>query len=87
MKDNGFNFIVAAFIIQRLPSSVGQHILEALLVCLGHERINVEMAFTFLRLAGQDVARVRVAALELARGGRAHAFGRALVCFEFWHNK
>src|SRR5437868_13743616 len=69
----------------QLTAPVGQHALDALLVGLGDEHVDVERALPLGRLLRQDVARVRVTALDLARRGRAGRLRRALVCFKFRH--
>ena len=70
----------------QLISSVRQHGLDALLVALGNDRIYIEIAFTFMCFACQNMARMAVSPLELARGSRAKTLCRALVCFKFRHN-
>src|SRR5256714_452394 len=52
-----------------LTAPVGQHALDALLVGFGDEHVDVECALPLGRLLRQDVARVRVPALDLARVG------------------
>src|SRR2546423_4135236 len=69
-----------------LTAPVGQHALDALLVGFGDEHVDVECALPLGRLLRQDVARVRVPALDLARRGRAETLRRALVCFKFRHD-
>src|SRR5438874_8811456 len=70
----------------QLTAPVGQHALDALLVGLGDEHVDVERALPLGRLLRQDVARVRVPALDLARRGRVETLRRALVCFKFRHD-
>src|SRR5437588_4174769 len=70
----------------QFTAPVGQHALDALLVGLGDEHVNVECALSLGRLLRQDVARVRVPALDFARRGRAETLRRALVCFKFRHD-
>src|SRR2546423_15646262 len=70
----------------QLTAPVGQHALDALLVGLGDEHVDVERALPLGRLLRQDVARVRVPALDLAGRGRAETLRRALVCFKFRHD-
>jgi len=65
----------------RLVSSVWQHFLDPLLVALGHQRINIEIAFSLARLFRQDMTRVRMSAFEFAAGGRAKTLCRAFMCF------
>lgn len=84
-KDNSFYFIPhpsSLFLI----ASVWQHILHPLLIGFGHHRINVEIAFSLGALFSQDVARMRVTALDLAARGGAKSFGRTFMCFKFWHD-
>src|SRR5215216_2818044 len=70
----------------KLATPVGQHALDAPLVRFGDEHVDVERALPLGRLLRQDVARVRVAALDLARRGRAETLRRALVCLKFRHD-
>src|SRR3954470_14133661 len=70
----------------KLTTPVGQHALDALLVGLCNHHVDVEDALALGRLLRQDVARVRVAALDLARRGRAETLRRALVCLQFRHD-
>src|SRR4051812_35252191 len=69
-----------------LATPVGQHALDALLVGLCNHHVDVEDALALGRLLRQDVARVRVAALGLARRGLAETLRRALVCLQFRHD-
>jgi len=66
---------------QLLISSVRQHSLDALLIALGNHHVHVEISLSLIRLLGQDVPRVRMAALNLAGGGHAKSLGRAFMCF------
>ena len=71
----------SSFRVHRLISSVGQHRLDALLIAFGNDCVNIQLALTFVRLLGQNVAGVAVAALNLSRRGKAKTLGRALMCF------
>src|SRR5262249_28964891 len=69
-----------------LLAAVRQHRHHAFEIIFGNERVNIELTFTFRRLLGQDVTRVRMTAFDLACGGRAKALRGAFMGFEFWHN-
>ena len=69
-----------------LLATVRQHRHHAFVIVLGNECVNIELTFTFRRLLGQNVARVRMTAFDLSRGGRAKTLRRAFMCFEFRHN-
>jgi len=47
----------------------------------GDENVDVEMTFPFIRLLGQDMSRVRMAAFDLPGGGQAESLRRTFVCF------
>jgi len=64
-----------------LVAAVRQHVGHALVIGLGDEDVDVEMTFTLVRLLGQDVSRVRMAALNLSGGGQAKPLRRTFVCF------
>jgi len=68
-------------IITRLVSAVGQHVRHTIVIGLGDENVDVEMTFTFVRLLGQDMSRVRMAAFDLPGGGQAESLRRTFVCF------
>jgi hypothetical protein len=51
----------------------------------GHEHIDIEVAFPLIRLLRQNVARMRMATLDLSGGGQAHSLRCTFVRFEFWH--
>ncbi len=67
-------------------SPVGQHSSDAILVRLRHQHVNVEDAFPLIRLFRQDVAGMRVTALNLSRGGHAETLRRPFMSFKFRHN-
>src|SRR5262245_25055532 len=76
----------SVFIYRELFAAVREHRHHALEVVFGNECVNIELTFTFRGLLGQNVARVRMTAFDLTRGGRAKSLRGALMCFEFWHN-
>jgi hypothetical protein len=61
--------------------SVRQHSLNSFLIAFGHQPIDIEKSLSLIRLFGQDVARMRMAALDLAGSGHAKSLRRAFVCF------
>jgi len=65
---------------QFLVSSVRQHSLNALFIAIGNQHVNIEVTLPLVSLFGQDVSRMRVAALDLAGRGHAKSLGRAFVC-------
>ena len=69
-----------------LIASIRQHRLDALLISVGDEPINVQVALTLSSLLGKNVARVRMAALDLSGRRQAKTLGRAFMSFKFWHN-
>jgi hypothetical protein len=50
------------------------------------EDVDVEMTFTFVRLFGQDVSRVRMTPLDFAGCRQAKPFRRTLMCLKFRHH-
>jgi hypothetical protein len=64
-----------------LISSVRQHSLDAFLITFRDHDIDIEISLSLIRLLGQDVTRVRMAALNLAGRGRAKSLRRAFVGF------
>ena len=55
------------------------------MVRLGHQHIDIEMAFPLISLLGQYVPCMRMTTLDLPRGGQPHSFGCTFVRFKFWH--
>jgi len=58
---------------------------------LGHVRlikhhVFIELALALGALGSQDVALIRVTALDLARACLLEALGRSAVCLKLWHN-
>jgi hypothetical protein len=64
-----------------LIPSVGQHSLDPLLIAFAHHYIDVEISLSLIRFLGQDVTRMRVAALDFAGRGGAKSFRCASMCF------
>jgi hypothetical protein len=64
-----------------LVSSVRQHSSDTIHVAIRDQNVNVQMSLPFIRFLRQDVARVRMAAFDLARGGNAKSLRRAFMCF------
>ena len=64
-----------------LVAAVWQHVRHALMIGLGDEDVDVEMTFTLVRLLGQDMSRVRMAAFDFSCRRQANPFRRSLVCF------
>jgi hypothetical protein len=64
-----------------LVSSVRQHRFDSLLVGFRHQRVNVEQTLSLVLFLGQNMARMRMAALDLSGGGQTKTLGRTLVCF------
>ena len=77
-----FQFHSSAFTIHRfLTTSVRQHPVYTLKVGVRDERINIEVALTFVCFLGQNVARMTMTALYFAVCGRAKALRRAFMRF------
>ena len=55
------------------------------MIRLGDEHIDIQVTFSLIGLLRQYVPRMRMATLDLARGGQAHSFRGTLVCLKFWH--
>jgi hypothetical protein len=70
-----------SIIISQLVSSVGQHLLNPLLVALGNYRIDIEITFSLASFLSQDMTCVRMSALEFARPRRAKTLCRTFMCF------
>jgi hypothetical protein len=51
------------------------------MVCLGNERIDVQLTLSLVRLLGQYVSRMRVASLDLSGRCQPHSLGCTFVCF------
>jgi hypothetical protein len=69
-----------------LFSAVWKHRFDTLLIAFGNQRVNVKQALTLRGLFRQNVARVRMAALDFAGRGRPKPFGRPPVSFKLRHN-
>ncbi len=76
----------SSLILHPLITSIRQHRLDALLISIGDEPINVQVTLTLSSLLSQNVARVRMAALDLSGRGKAKTLGRTFMSFKFWHN-
>src|SRR5262245_36595051 len=68
-----------------LISSVRQHSLDSFLVAFRHHHVDIQMTLSLIGLLGQDVTRMRMAALNFAGRGRAKTLRRSPMCFQFWH--
>jgi hypothetical protein len=64
-----------------LVSSVRQHFHNTIVIGFGHERVDIEVPFSFISFLSQYVARVGMAPLDLSSGGSAKPFRCAFVCF------
>jgi len=64
-----------------LIPSVRQHSLDSFLIAFAHHYIDIEMSLSLIRFFGQDVTRMRVAALDLAARGGAKSLRRASMRF------
>jgi len=62
-------------------SSIWQHPLDPFLITVRNQRIDIQKPFPFVGLLRQDVARMRVPALNFARSRQAKTFRRASMCF------
>ena len=71
---------------QFLVSSIWQHPLDSVLIGFSNQHVDVQIPFSLIRFLGQNVAGMRMAALDLAAGRQAKELRRAFVCFQFWHN-
>src|SRR5262245_44923696 len=68
-----------------LTSSVREHSLDQRLIGIRCHHVDVQIALSLCGLLGQDVAGVRVPALDLSGGGQAESLGRSFMSLEFWH--
>lgn len=75
-----------SFIIHHLASSVRQHTGYTASVAIGNVSVNVQVAFPFGGLFGQNVAGMAVTAFDFAGRGSAKTLRCALMCFKFRHN-
>ena len=55
------------------------------MIRLGHEHVDIEMAFPLISFLRQNVPRMRMATLDLSGGGQAHSLCCTFVRFKFWH--
>jgi hypothetical protein len=78
----------SAFILHSyvLISSVRQHSPHTLKIAVRDQNIDIQVAFPFIGLLGQDVACMRMPALDLAGGGNAKSLCRSLMGFQLWHD-
>jgi hypothetical protein len=65
---------------QSLIPSVRQHSLDAFLIAFRNQDIDIQIPFSLVRLLGQDMTRMRMAALDLASRGGAESLRSAFVC-------
>ena len=63
-----------------LIPAVRQHSSYPLEVPVGDQNVNIQISFPFVGFLGQDVARVRVAPLDLSGARNAKTLCRSLVC-------
>jgi hypothetical protein len=68
-----------------LIATVRQHRHHAIVICLGNEHVDIEMAFPLISFLRQNVPRVRMATLDLPGGRQAHSLCCTFVRFKFWH--
>ena len=78
-----FSFHPSSFIPHpsELVSSVRQHRLDALLIGSRYQTVNIKQSLPLVGFLGQDVTRVRMAALDLSSRGQAKTFRRTFMCF------
>ena len=55
------------------------------MICLGHEHVDIEMAFPLISFLRQNMTRMRMATLDFPRGRQAHSLRCTFVRFKFWH--
>jgi hypothetical protein len=67
--------------INLLGSSIRQHAFDTLLVAISDEGVDIQKTLPLIRFFGQDMARVRMAALDFAGGRYAKTLRRAFMCF------
>ena len=65
---------------------IWDHALDFGHVGLVKHHIGIELALALGALGSQDVALIRVTALDLARACLLEALGRSAVCLKLWHN-
>jgi hypothetical protein len=64
-----------------LFSSVRQHSSDSLEITVGNQHVDVQISLSLISFLGQDVARMRVPAFDLASGGNPKTFGRPFMSF------
>jgi|SRR6266436_880928 len=77
---------VACYLKQFLLPTVGQHCLDTLQIAIGDQYVDVQMTLPLSRFFGQNMARIRMATLDLAGRGQTKSLCRAFMCFQFGHN-
>src|SRR6266481_10028640 len=78
--------LVACYLKQFLLPTVGQHCLDTLQIAIGDQYVDVQMTLPLSRFFGQNMARVRMATLDLTGCGQTESLCRSLMCFQFGHN-
>ena len=66
-------------------SGVGEHAGDVVVIRIRDKRRAAELALGAVRLRGEDVAHLGMAALELAGAGLMEALGCAAVGLQLWH--
>jgi len=66
---------------QSLISPIRQHSLDAFLIAICDNPVNIQQPLTLVRFLRQNVTRVRMTAFDFAGRGDAKSLGRAFVCF------
>ena len=69
-----------------LVASIRNERADRLRVHSRHDRRLAEVALLLSRLRAQDMAEIRLAALDLATGSLLEALRRTAVSFQFWHS-
>jgi len=77
---------VACYLKQFLLPTVGQHCLDTLQIAIGDQYVDVQMTLPLSRFFSQNMARICMAALNLASRGQTKSLCRTLMCFQFGHN-
>ncbi len=71
--------------MMHLALRVGQHACDLRGVRLRYQDDPAKFGLSLIGLGGQNVAHLRLTALELARGGLLEALCSARVGFQLWH--
>jgi hypothetical protein len=71
----------SSLILASLISSIRQHSLDALLIAVSNHYVDIQIPLSFVGFLRQNVARMRMATLDLASRSQAKPLGRAFMCF------